>query len=507
MSLFIIPAQDSPGYTDAYYYYNAAASLARGAGLTDEYLWMYINAPEALPAESHRYWMPLTSIWAAGPLVVFGTSYSVAQMAFVPLLIGLSWVGFWLGYRMENKRRHAWVAGLSIIFGGFYLPFWLATDSFVLFGLVGAGSLIALGLANGPQAIRWYALAGVLSALAHLTRADGLLLLLVGLWMIGLRAVANRAWREGLMQGSVLLAAYLLVMLPWFMRNMAVIGAPLPAGGINTAFLLGYDDLFSYPADYPVSAFVDWGLGNIIQSRLEGALVAFQTWLAVEGLILLGPFALLALWIRRAEPFWRPMMWYALGLHLVMAFVFTYPGMRGGLFHSSAALYPFWIALGLAGLDAAIAWLGKRRGWRQSEAQLVFGIAVVFLPVILGVFAWNGQQSNQRLSSAYATISADLPAEARLMVNDPAAWYYHTGYAGVTLPDESLATALAIAERYCITHLVIDRNVTPAFRPLIRDDAEPPPFLAPMMHLDGDTPDDWRDDTRVYRFAVDCTPR
>ena len=41
--------------------------------------------------------------------------------------------------------------------------------------------------------------------------------------------------------------AYLLVMLPWFARNLAVIGTPLPVGGTATIWLRGYNEIVSYP--------------------------------------------------------------------------------------------------------------------------------------------------------------------------------------------------------------------------------------------------------------------
>ena len=55
---------EQPGYTDAYYYFNAAKRLAEGHGLSDPYLWTYFNAPDRLPGPSHTYWMPLESVIA-----------------------------------------------------------------------------------------------------------------------------------------------------------------------------------------------------------------------------------------------------------------------------------------------------------------------------------------------------------------------------------------------------------------------------------------------------------
>jgi hypothetical protein len=75
---------------------------------------------------------------------------------------------------------------------------------------------------------------------------------------------------------------------------------------------------------------------------------------------------------------------------------------------------------------------------------------------------------------------------------------------GVTLPQASLETAQDIAARYCISHLIIDRNVTSAFDPLIRGEADPPEFLVEIAHFPGADAEDWLDDVRIYEFEVTC---
>lgn len=503
LSLLTIEQLPSPFNTDSYYYYNAGKNMAEGRGLTDDYLWVYINAPDSIPTESHRYWMPLTSIVMAAPMAILGSGYTQARLIMIPCWLGMVWLGMWLAGRLSQKRRLVWVTGLTLALGGFYLPFWLTTDSFALFGLMGAGALVALGLGIEQHNWRYLALAGALAALGHLARADGVLLLLVGVLVMllqGRSSLPNQLTRPR--QLLVMIASYLLVMLPWFIRSMNAFGAPLPAGGLGTAYLHGYNDLFSYPAEWDLSYFLDWGMGNILDSRLEGVLIAFQTWLAVEGLIVIAPFALIPLWKRRHEPLWGAVGWYALGLHVAMSLVFTYPGSRGGLFHSSAALLPFWVVLGLVGIDSAVGWMANKRGWNADQAQAVFGWSTLLVPLYLGVFlALPLQQKALHSEPEYAFYAQSLPAHARIMVNDPAAWYFHTGHQGVTLPDASLETAWDIAQRYCITHLIIDENVTEAFEPLITGEADPPPFLTLLTRWEGDL-DDITDDVQLYEFEL-----
>ena len=115
----------------------------------------------------------------------------------------------------------------------------------------------------------------------------------------------DRAPGDLIAQSVALILVYVLVMLPWFIRNLSVFGALLPSGGIGTAYLHEYNDIFSYPAEWDLQYLLDWGVGNILRSRLDGLLVMFQTWLAVEALIVLAPFALWALWKRAQRGFFR----------------------------------------------------------------------------------------------------------------------------------------------------------------------------------------------------------
>src|SRR5258708_36495087 len=68
-----------PGYTDAYYYFNAGQRLIQGKGLTDAALWTYISAPAALPVPSHLYWIPLPQRVAAGAMLIGCPTFDSAQ--------------------------------------------------------------------------------------------------------------------------------------------------------------------------------------------------------------------------------------------------------------------------------------------------------------------------------------------------------------------------------------------------------------------------------------------
>jgi len=493
----------APAYTDAYYHFNAAVRLASGLGLTDTYLWMYIGAPAALPETgvfpSHLYWMPLTSLLAALGMLIGGQpgSYAAAQTPFIFLLAGTAVVGYSLGWRLGGTRRHAWSAGLITLFGGFFARFWGTIDTFAPYAFFGSLGLFAMGLALEARSARrliYWALAGALGAFGHLTRADGLLLPIAGalalLW----------PWRPAplgrhLSELGVLSAAYFIVMLPWFVRSIQVSGAPLPVGGMQTIWLTEYDDLFRYPPNNSFTTFAELGIGGMLATRWEalagpsGLLSGnLGTFIAVEGMIVMTPFMLLGLWNRRRSDFLRPFWLYALGLHLAMTLVFPFPGYRGGLLHSAAALAPWWAALGICGIDDAVSWAARhRRHWNLITARRVFTGGLVAIVIALSLSLGMRGAVVPAVPEIYGRLLETLPGDARLLINDPAALYYYTGMGGAVLPNSEPEVIHEIAVQYAIDYVVLETGGIPRrLLPLLNDVPEfltELPFGDPKVRL------------------------
>jgi hypothetical protein len=453
---------ERPGYTDAYYHFNAANRLASGQGLTDPYLWTYIGAPDTLPAPSHSYWMPLTSLVAALGMGVLNMpgNYAAAQLPFTLMLVGTTFVGYWLGGRL-GSRRHAWIAGLLTLFSGFFTRWWGATDTFAPYALVGSLCLVFLGLGvcRPPNAQKrhalWFLLAGAMAGFGHLTRADGLLLLLVG-WLVILWPSGEGLWPR-IFALVILTCAYILVMLPWFVRNLSAIGTPLPVGGTQAIWFTEYDDLFNYPPNSSLNVVFAEGLGTFFSSRWEAFTNNLGNFVAVEGLIVMTPLMLVGLWRRRHNGFLRAFWLYALGLHIAMTLVFPYPGYRGGLFHSSAALVPWWAALGAVGLDDVIEWVARRRRhWNVRVAQAIFSMALIAIALYLSLSTGLRGRVVSGAPDLYQRLSELLPADAHIMINDPPQLYYFTSLGGVVLPNEPPDVILTIARKYDVDYLLLE---------------------------------------------------
>lgn len=485
-----------PGYTDVFYHLNAANRLVSGQGLTDTYLWTYIGAPDTLPIPSHLYWMPLTSLSAALGMWLLNApgNYAAAQFPLTLMFASTVYVGFWLGSQLGKTRRHAWIAGLLTLFSGFYTRFWGAVDTFGPYALVGSLALVFMGLAvqrpEGENSTRrpllFWALAGAMSALAHLTRADGVLLLIVGwaviLWPFGKGA----SLRQRFSFLVVITAAYLVIMLPWFIRNMNTIGTPMPLGGTQAIWFTEYDDIFNFPPQSSSGTFFANGLGTLFTTRWEAFTANLETVIAVEGLVVMTPLMLVGLWRRRSMPFLRGFWLYALGVHLAMTLVFPYPGYRGGLLHSAAALVPWWAALGIVGLDDCIDWVAKRRrSWNAKTAKFIFSGALLavasFLSLSVGLRNAVGPVATPPL---YRELQAVLPADARIMINDPGQLYYFTGLSGVVLPNEAPPAILEIARKYQVGYVVFEEvsanNEAASSEKLWPILANTPDFLTPV---------------------------
>src|SRR5690606_19733088 len=143
-----------------------------------------------------------------------------------------------------------------------FTPMWGETDTFAPYALFGAGALAAMVQARVTDSWRWWLAAGLLSGAGHLTRSDGLLLVMVGV------LVALFSGRQSRTAGlAAVVIGYLIVMPPWFVRMMGVVGAPLPVGGLQTAYITEYEQIFRYPWQELSLGAV--GIPALVQARID----------------------------------------------------------------------------------------------------------------------------------------------------------------------------------------------------------------------------------------------
>lgn len=467
----------SPGYTDSYYYFNGGQFLVSGHGLVEPYRWNYVNAPASLPAPGFDFWQPLPAFLSAAGILIFGQAhpFDSAQWIFVLVAALLPAIAYLWAARL-GTRRQALIAGLLMVFSGFYVVRWSLPETFAPFALAGAGCLFLVSLAGARD--RWWLwlLAGGLAGLANLTRADGLLLVGIGVVFALMRP--NRRW----LWTVCVIGGYVLVMLPWFLRNLAIFGSPLAPGGINALWLTEYNGLFNYPQNVTAARYFASGWGAILAVKWDVLLTNLTSFVAVQNLIFLAPFTLVGAWRRWRSPWVLPALIYQLGMFAAMTFAFSLPGKFGGYYHSAGALLPVTFALAALGLDDVLGWAAARRGWRLASALAVFGAASVALAVCLSIYLvlvsvvglpLNGQIAWNQTDSIYRTIGDDLNQmgagqDVRVMVNNPPGFFYFTGRGGMPVPNGGEDMLLRAAHDYHLAFLVLDHNVPTALLDLYR---------------------------------------
>ena len=453
----------SPGYMDADYYFATGRELSRGHGFSEPFLWNYLDDPSGLPHPSHLYWMPLASVLAAGSMGVLGEGFRAAQIPFLLMTTALPPLTAALALRVTSEVRWAVLSGLLAAFSGFFLPFFVTTDAFAAYALLGGGLLWALAEASQSGKARWWLGSGALLGLCHLARADAPLMLLPAVYAV----VRSRQGRT-LALGS-LLGGYAAVMAPWFARNLLVVGSPLNPGGVRVLWMLGYDDLFSYPASgLSFGRWLEAGLAAHLELRLSAAGTMLQRALAENGLVFLGPFMLLGAVRLWSQVHVRIAILYLIELFVGLTLAFPAVGARGAYFHASVAAMPILWSLAPVGVAAGTQWVGARRGWKIPQAVKTFTAGAVVVAGLLtlvllarrmpgpGGGGWgSGSEAYEAVGEQLARLDAD---RAPVAVNNPPGFFAATEWPAVVIPDGDPSVLHQVVQRYGVGWVVLDAN-------------------------------------------------
>ena len=455
----------SPGYMDADYYFATGQELSRGRGFIEPFIWNYLDDPSGLSHPSHLYWLPLTSLIAALPMSLLGQTFRAAQIPFILMSASLPVVTAALALQIHSNRSWAWFSGLLALAPGFYLPYLLTTDVFVVYALIGAGFFYftGQGLRKGRNSA--WLISGVMIGLAHLARADGLLFFLPAL------AAVSFSGERKLGRFTLLISGYLLVMAPWFLRNYLAVGTLLPSTGAKTLWLRSYPELFSYPSsNLTLRHFLSQGFGAILQARFAALWINLQRLIGENGLVMLGPLMIIGFRELRHAFETRLAALYLVILFLTMSFVFPFAGSMGGLFHSSVAIMPLLLVLVPAGLHRTIQWVSHLRRWDEVQAQRVFAATVFGMTAILtvGLYVTKviGNQPNTALwmgpkrtyDAAAETLSELNPDYGIVAINNPPGFYVSSKKGSVVIPYGGETELHQVVDRFAVEWVVLDLN-------------------------------------------------
>jgi hypothetical protein len=459
--------QELPGYLDSDYYFVGGLQLVEGKGFTEPFLWNYLDDPAGLPHPSHTYWLPLSSILAAISMFVRGQhTYEAARLIFILIAALIPPLTARLALDITGRRDLSLVSGLLAVFSIYYMPFMPVTDNYGPFMLL--GGLIFI-MAKKEQ---WWAflIMGLLAGFMNLARSDGLLWFgLLGLLLLWRSKESSQSLKNKiqyfLFSGTLIFIGYLLVMAPWYARNISIFGSPMASGGSRILWLTNYNDTFAFPADQVnMDSWLEAGWGAALKVRLWALRMNILNAFAAQGGILLFPFILLGFWQLRHDIRAKLAAAGWLLLFIVMTLVFPLAGARGGFFHAGAAFQVFWWALAPLGLSRLVDALYRRNILTATHAGTVFQGLLVFVCVLLsGVIVQvrilqPGWQPEEELYIKVENflLEQDSSSDEIAIVRNPAGYYIVSGRPTIVMPPGGPDTLLALAERYDASYFVLE---------------------------------------------------
>lgn len=437
----IVVAQ--PGYTDAYYFTDVAARLARGLGLSADFLWSPIEGGRdpmslALPVASHLFWVPLPTVLGSIGIAAFAPligTFRAAQLPIIATAAVLPAITFVAARQLGADERHALVASVVAGLGGLFAPGFVSVDAFAPAAVLGAAFFLAYRRAATGGVLAG-AGAGLIVGALYLTRSEAALF---GLALLALIAV-RRTRRAGV-AGSVVA---LLMGGTWFARDLLA-GVP-PDLFARSALLLRYEDFFAYVPAYIGTAAAS--PTDVIGPKLAALVANAGTFAFAYGLLLLVP---LAAGVRGLRARADVRAWSALVVlvYLVESLVWTLHSTRGSYFHSVAAFFPFGIAIAAVGAQRMLAGRAHQmsRGWLSGAVVLVAVIS--YAAVTQWDAAFNGG-ARTRIAALDA-----IPAGPFLAI-DAAAWRWISDRTVVVTPADGLNSAACVASRAKARAIVLE---------------------------------------------------
>lgn len=466
-----IPVDWSP-YTDPAYYEMVANQLATGHGFSAPVLWSFLEVGGRLPADpmlpvpSNGHWMPLTSIVAAAGMALLGPDLRAGQVLVVALGVALVPFTYWVGMTLYQSRRVAVIAGVLAVFAGPFLIMYPTIDNFAVFGAAGAAAIwAAIQATRSQRATTWLVISGAAVGLATLARVDGLLLAFAPAtaWLVD---SGWGPWTGGgqrrLSQAAILLSGMvaMAVMAPWLARNLEVFGSAFPSAGGHTLWITSYNEQFSISADPTPATYLEWGLVNIIGSKLATWWeIGWRTVVLLGGIF--GLFLFAGLWRERRRAEVAPFVVYWAVMFFVMGAIFTFHAPHGAFYHSAAAWLPFAFPMAVAATGPGLTALG--RGWtflRRPQTHRFVELAAVAGAVVLSVVGsvalyrlWETSHQRELAAAAYLE-GAGLTGDT-VMYGDPSSLWHLTANPGVAAPFDPYPVIEEVVRSYDVRWVIV----------------------------------------------------
>jgi hypothetical protein len=291
--------------------------------------------------------------------------------------------------------------------------------------------------------------------------------------------------------GVAALALFLVVMGPWWARQLAVFGSISPTSSSGAAlWIRDISEWNSITANPTLQSWLAQGWGPIIGSRIEGLLDAVGNFVVMIASIVLVPFLVIGAIGRRHSRDFGP--WFVYTFVAFAGATFLYPlHVPGGAFiHTAIGLQPHAAILAMEGVVVCVGWLaGRRRRWEQGTAGTVFVWGVTAIVIASAVIftqpvheGWDAtRQPRVQLAANLGRLGVN--PEDRLLSIDAGGYKYWTGLGGVVTPDDPIEVIESVARAYRTRWLVVERaDAARALAPVLAGD-RPPWIGAPVFEV------------------------
>ena len=453
--LFAAVAAPYPGIADSTHYYNLGRNLAEGRGFVIDYIWQYHNAPIDVTHPTD-YWMPLPAVYPAVMLSLFPGSLLAALLPSVLIGTGLVALTYAIAARMGMPERTRYFAMLIVACVPELILNSARTDTTMSYILYIGIAVLCFDKGLHERKRQWLFAAGVFGGLAHLSRQDGVILLIAMLVSVFAYARIVRISIPKVWFGLAVVG-WVLVLSPWLLRNLQVLGVLLPSSASRTMFMTSFIDQFTYGRTLNLDHYLDWGIGNILRNWVTQSLanVLLMVRLQDIGLPIFSTVGFGLLFLNRDREKFRifiiPII-MVVGLFLFYSFVTPFHTQGGSFKKSFMLMLPFLAVIG--------AWAITQVVTSPQVAGVVVGIVAVFmlmnsLSLLRTDFDLAGRfdASMRELGDVLAGLG-DVNGDGEIIVmgQDPFALNY-VGYRALMTPSDDRDTILEAAYRYQVDYI------------------------------------------------------
>lgn len=456
-----------PGIADPNHYYNMGVRLNEGHGYTIDYIWQYNDVYDAVTHEDD-HWMPMASWITAAGMKLFGVNVDGGISLFLLMGSLLPFVGYYAARAFACGREISLFLGAATAFVPEMVLNSVRTDTTIPNMLLLGAVFLLVHYGWTREKIGAFALAGVLTGLAYLTRSENLLVLIAVVVSVAFWALIERKLpsRKVIIGVAVMSIAAVLVAMPWILRTYALNGTTSTPTMSNMFYLTDHNDHYLFDRHLTLEGYLaSQTPTQIIGKRLFEMAASVKIMVVTLDVLIfpvLAGAALLILEARREKSRWRallPTLILLLGFFVFYTVLVPYKSQGGSFKKAFLSLIPLLLPLAGLALERAVTDERLRRG-----AMLI----------LLGLLAFNALDlvrldaaaANSYLASIedvrdFALTLPDTNGDGQLvfMTQDP----FILGYVGmpsVMYPMPDLDTVAEVVTRYNIDYLLM-----PAARP------------------------------------------